>query len=376
MKLHTSINIIFSIVVIIFLMNGCVAPTTKRPDPNDAAVALEAEKQREFAIKETLKNQQRLYTVGWPILIAGLPLCHDRTRWSIGAFYANKFDFTDEMRDAAISYLDMGDVPKVHTIISESPAALSGLDVGDVILRINDKEAPVGEGATTKLSEIIKEELKEGNEISLQIRHDGIQETLNIPPVKICDYPMLVVNKDDVNAFADGNNIFVNQGMMDFADTDQELSLVVAHELAHNSMRHIDAKKTNFVIGLLFDVLLAGLTGVDFGIRGATANAYSQDFEAEADYVGMYIMARADMEIENAPDFWRRMGTRNPQSIEDNYLASHPSTPERFVSLEDTLSEIRLKQEAGQEMMPNIDEESWTSREPPPSQASQIGLGN
>ena len=365
MGLRTSkyLNFLFVIIII----HGCAGPTTKRPDPNDAAVALEAEKQRKFAIEEALSNQKRLYDVSWPILNAGLPMCRDRVRWAIGAFFSNKYDFPQDMRDTAISYLDMGDVPKVLTVISESPAALAGLEEGDVVLKINDKEVPVGENASKKLSELMKNELIDGQKITLVIRHEGIQETLNISPIKICDYPVLVVNKDDVNAYADGNNIIVNQGMMDFADTDQELSLVVAHELAHNSMRHIEAKKANYAIGFIFDILLAGLTGVDLGIRGLTAGAYSKEFEAEADYVGMYIMGRADMNIENAPVFWRRMGTRNPQSIQDNYLASHPSTPERFVSLEDTINEIKLKQEMGKELMPNLDEETWENREPPPS---------
>jgi predicted Zn-dependent protease len=89
----------------------------------------------------------------------------------------------------------------------------------------------------------------------------------------------------------------------------------------------------------------------------------------------MYIMARAGMDLDNAPEFWRRMGSRNPRSIEDNYLASHPSTPERFVALEESIREIKLKQESAQDLMPNIDEKARTSREPPPSQASQLGFG-
>ena len=69
------------------------------------------------------------------------------------------------------------------------------------------------------------------------------------------------------------------------------------------------------------------------------------------------------------------MGTRQPKAIEDNYLAAHPSTPERFVSLGDTIKEIKLKQETGKELMPNIDEEARSNREPPPSQASKLGFG-
>ena len=50
-------------------------------------------------------------------------------------------------------------------------------------------------------------------------------------------------------------------------------------------------------VGLVFDILaaVAGVnTGGDFMRIGAEAGAgaFSQDFEAEADYVGVYLMAR------------------------------------------------------------------------------------
>ena len=363
------------LIIALLLHFGCAAPTTKRPEPDEAAVALEAEKQREYALKMALGNQQRLNRVGWPILRAGLPLCIDRNRWAIGAFYANKYDFPKEMQDTAVARLAMGETLKVHTVIDASPAAQAGLTEGDVIIRVNDKPATVGKEASQKLSEMLKREMEEGREIALEIRRNNLPITLPVSPVQVCDYPLLVANEDHVNAYADGNNIVVFQGMMDFARTDEELSLVVAHELAHNNMRHIDAKKTNFFIGLLFDILVTGLTGVDVGIRNAAAMAYSKEFEAEADYVAMYIMARAEMDLDNAPDFWRRMGTRQPKAIEDNYLASHPSTPERFVALEDTIKEIKSKQVTGQALMPNIDDEARKNREPPPSQASKLGFG-
>ena len=366
--------LVLPFLLIISIFAGCAGPTTIRPEANEAAVALEAQKQREFAVKESLTNQKRLYRVGWPILISGLPLCVDRNRWAIGVFYANKFDFPKELQDTAISYLQMSDVLKVQAVVDGGPSQQAGIKEGDVIIRVNDKQVPVGEGASKKLSELMKEELKDGKNINLVVQQDGIQETVEVTPVKICDYPLVVVNQDDVNAYADGNNIVIFQGMMDFANTDQELSMVVAHELAHNNMRHIEAKKTNYFVGLLFDVLLAGLTGIDIGIRNMAAGAYSQEFESEADYVGMYMLARAGMDLQNVPDFWRRMGARNPKSIEDNYLASHPSTPERFVSLEESIKEINLKKSSGQDLMPNIDDGAREKRDPPPSPESKIGL--
>ena len=347
------------------LVSGC-GPTTIRTTPDEAAVALEAQKQKEFALREQLSKQERLQNVGWPVLAAGLPLCVDRKRWAIGALYANQHDFPKEMQETAVSMLGSDEDMQILTVARDAPAAASGLQKGDVIISVNGKNIPAGKEASRKTSDLLKEELENGKAAEFIIRREGVQETVRINPVEICDYPLALLNQNEVNAYADGNNIVVFSGLMDFARTDQELSLVLAHELSHNAMRHIDAKKANFFIGLLFDILVTGVTGVDLGIRNAAALAYSQEFEAEADYVGLYVMARAGIPLDNSADFWRRISTNNPDAINKNFLATHPSTPERFVAMEDTINEIHLKIAGNSELLPNINDNALQKREPVP----------
>ena len=120
------------------------------------------------------------------------------------------------------------------------------------------------------------------------------------------------VQDSRINAFADGEAVYMMAGMMRFAENDQELALILGHELAHNVEAHISAKKVNATIGLVFDLLAAG-AGVN--TRGAFsqagANSYSQDFESEADYVGLYYLARAGIEVDGAAYFWRRMAAEH-----------------------------------------------------------------
>jgi len=54
----------------------------------------------------------------------------------------------------------------------------------------------------------------------------------------------------------------------------------------------------------------------------------AEDFEREADYVGLYIMALDGWPIDSAPDLWRRMAAQSPGSIK--FASSHPTTAERF----------------------------------------------
>ena len=55
----------------------------------------------------------------------------------------------------------------------------------------------------------------------------------------MCSYPVRLVNDQIINAFADGKNIIVTAGLMRFVESDDELALIVGHELAHNTMEHI-----------------------------------------------------------------------------------------------------------------------------------------
>jgi membrane-associated protease RseP (regulator of RpoE activity) len=364
------------ILVLVFL-NACVGPTTQRVKPNDAAVAIEAEKQREIALKEVLRSQNRLLSIGAPILKKSLPFCKDRKRKSIGITFANKYDFEGEYLEIAISKLGLGEALEITYVIESNPAANAGLKSGDVLLSVNDKSVPIGKDASKKFSELLKKEIKDNTQLSFQIIRNDITESFNVTPVENCDYPLIVAGDNAVNAFADGNSIYVTQGMMDFTKSDDELALVVGHELAHNAMRHIDAKRTNALGGFVLDMLILILGGVDTQgtFTKGFAQAYSQEFESEADYVGLYMCEFAGYNISDAAYFWRRMGVKHPGSIDKNHAASHPSSPERFVSIEDTIKEIEQKKTTGETLMPNIDEDALDERDPPPDNpANKIGF--
>lgn len=190
-----------------------------------------------------------------------------------------------------------------------------------------------------------------------------------------CRYPVMLVEDQEINAYADGKKVYIPVGMIRFVENDDELALVVGHELAHNILAHSNKKLGNAVLGTLVDVLVLATTGVDTGgtFGDAGARAYSKDFESEADYLGLYIAARAGYDIDTAPLFWRRMSIEHPSAIIERYNSTHPSNPARFVSLAATADEIRLKQDSGLALLPTVrgQEQSATAiattTEPPPT---------
>lgn len=87
----------------------------------------------------------------------------------------------------------------------------------------------------------------------------------------------------------------------------------------------------------------------------AGAEAYSQPFESEADYLGTYYAARAGYNVSEAANFWRRVDIEHPKAIHANHDSSHPSTAERFIRIEEAAEEIAHKLENNLQLVPEIE---------------------
>jgi predicted Zn-dependent protease len=76
----------------------------------------------------------------------------------------------------------------------------------------------------------------------------------------------------------------------------------------------------------------------------------SRAFQREADYVGLYFMARAGFDNDGVEHFWRRLAAEFPQDIA--VASTHPASAERAAGLAAARAEIRMRQAAGAELRP------------------------
>lgn len=256
----------------------------------------------------------------------------------------------------------MGAHLQVRGAFEGLPAHTAGLRVGDEVLAIEGR-APT----SVKTVEKAIKDARDRRLLTLRVRAPGqVQDRfLEIPGVPACSYSVMTGEDESINAHADGNNVVVNKGMMRFAETDEELALVVAHEIAHNALGHVTQYNAiagaGMGLGLLADIA-AAVAGVDTGLgfmrigseMGSLANrVYSPEFERDSDYMALYLLQRAGFEITGAPDFWRRMAAEHPQNIEETFLASHPATAERSAALESAIIEIEDKLARGIPLIPD-----------------------
>lgn len=170
-----------------------------------------------------------------------------------------------------------------------------------------------------------------------------------------CYYPLVLEHSKKINAFTDGHEVFISKGMLNFVSSREELAIVLSHELAHNFMGHQDARLQNQVLGTIADIAAGAGGFMTFGAFshiGGAANI--QNFEREADYVGLYIMARAGYSVDKAHLFWRKMALKFPEGIKGEYGSDHPSSAERFLLLKKTAEEINRKKQLRLELLPEF----------------------
>ncbi|MFK7866807.1 MAG: M48 family metalloprotease [Alphaproteobacteria bacterium] len=333
---------------------GCVAPVSKQFSFDDRAIEQEAKKQRIMALENRLGMISKIQTLSYPILQANADLCEDRVTKTLGLYFTSLHDF-DKSLTAAGKEIGYSGRIQISEIIQGGPAHLAGLRVGDRILSINEKAIP----PTKKARNIVTKTLRaaESHDIKLAVKRGNERLFVQAEAVDSCDYPVFLGESSEINAFATGDSIVIQKGMISFAQQDLELRLVIAHELAHNMMGHIEASTINHLGGVLLDSVLIVVSGIDFGARHIAMDAYSQEFEAEADYVGIYLLERAGFDSTGSADFWRKMGASGEANIKGHHTHSHPATPYRFLAIKKASEEVRIKKAQGLPLIPDLKEE-------------------
>jgi hypothetical protein len=349
------------ILLTILMLTGCATPQSRAPIVNSANAQIEAQKQREMVIEDYMAANKRLQVVASKIVVSGAKLCGEKVGPYFGLSTWNQEAFQKEWRTAVQSKYGLTEAVHIASIASGSTSDIAGLKEGDIIVSIDEWIAPSGKEAPAKVEEKLAQIGKYETPVAFVVKRGGVEKKIAVAPTQACNFKVELSQADEKNAYADGKKIVIFKGMMDFFKTDDEIALVVSHELAHNSMKHIDAQKKNALLGGFFGALVdiaAAAGGINTNgeftkmSMNAGAGVYSVEFEQEADYVGLYFMATAGFKIDDAPLFWRRMATNNSQAI--SMKSSHPTTPERFVAIESTVKEINQKIANHQPLKPEM----------------------
>jgi predicted Zn-dependent protease len=184
------------------------------------------------------------------------------------------------------------------------------------------------------------------------------QKIVSVLPPQPFEYHFYVIKNDEYNAFATpAGHVFVNSGLLEAMENEEELAGILSHEIAHVVCRHISQKIDRAQkIGI---ATLAGVAaGILLGVGGsaAAANAltvgsaaagqslelsYSREDEFQADQIGLISLTKAGYNGKGLLTMLKKLWSRRwfgPAQI-PTYLSTHPATEERMANIDTWLEQ-------------------------------------
>ena len=153
-------------------------------------------------------------------------------------------------------------------------------------------------------------------------------------------YNAKIIDAADINSFTIGGGyIYVNEGLLDFVQSDDELAGVIGHETGHDERRHTvtlpaKAQALNLLFGIaaIFSPIVYRFG--QLAEAGIIAKQSRAD-ELQADQYGLQLMSRAGYDPESMLTFMQHLGAAEADhsSLVDKYLQDHPGFPDRVKHL-------------------------------------------
>ncbi len=179
--------------------------------------------------------------------------------------------------------------------------------------------------------------------------------------VGVCEWRFVALRDRSLNASAGPHGVIsINRGIAEYAENEEQVAMVIAHEIGHQSANHVATGQRNQAIGALIGGLLLGVAGaaasykspyssdvtrsaVQAGgdIGGAIGRiSFSKEQEREADYLSALILYRSGMDLDKARGFLVTMARASGRR-ETGMLDTHPAGPERIAAWDKDVEEIR-----------------------------------
>lgn len=218
-----------------------------------------------------------------------------------------------------------------------------------LILTSADQETQMGMAAFTQ----IKQEERVSRDVMANDRVTEVGRRIaravggDLPDAK---WEFVVFDSDQLNAFAlPGGKVGVYTGLLNLAETNDELAAVIGHEIAHVTSRHSGERMSHQMIASGVQVgseMIMDAKDVDPQKRAITRTVlgigtnlgailpFSRLHESEADAIGLKFAAGAGYDPRAAITFWQKMQKANEGAQRPpEFLSTHPSSETRIANL-------------------------------------------
>lgn len=276
---------------------------------------------------------QRVADIGWKLAVNSLELCSDH--WAAtGITLHSLSQYNPDWRAAAAAAFgfEPGELG-VLAVAKGSPAWAAGLRPNDVILRLNGEplEQPAaptaakGEYAQTDIAMTRIESIQLGSPVEIEVERGDKRLLLSFRPVEACASRFELATSNEQNANSNGHVVQLFGKLVLNLPSDNELALVMGHEMAHNILSHNQQiKKRRLSMGLI----------AVFDGSGKILRKY----ELEADRYGIFFAARAGFDYAGAARFWKRFSASG--GLGAQIAVTHPAPRAREKNALATVNEI------------------------------------
>ena len=197
-------------------------------------------------------------------------------------------------------------------------ADLAGIRQGDLIKEIEGEE----------INNSRQIEFTTGKSSTVVVERNDKRLSFDVKPEEKPYVRIRLKQTGTINAYAKFSGIQFTSGMVHFVEDDDELAIIMGHELAHLTAKHLPK---NIRMAALCGTL-GCLTGPFVPLTSKALYApYSRGNEREADYLGLIYANDAGYDIEKGVDLWKRFALEIPRSRSKSFLRSHPASPERIL---------------------------------------------
>ncbi|HBH27454.1 MAG TPA: peptidase M48, partial [Desulfofustis sp.] len=160
-------------------------------------------------------------------------------------------------------------------------------------------------------------------------------------PLHDYEINVYLMENEEINAVAlPGGNIVVFTGLVAQVESENELAMVLAHEMGHFSHRdHLRGLGRGLGLAVIVSLLFGPDSSASDLVSGSLLSFqahYSQDQEADADRYGLDLLVRSYGHAGGSIDFFERLAAQHPDRLP--YLfASHPHPDARIAALKERI---------------------------------------
>lgn len=287
--------------------------------------------------RDTGNLDARIASAGDRLATANVPLCENRAV-QLGLMVHDLSQYSRAARAEVIAAFDLDEGPGVLALAEGGAAARAGLRVNDVLLsadgadlprpapHVHDSFAP-----TERIIETIEAAFADGV-ADLRVRRRGTEQVIRVRGTVGCASRFQMVPSAQREAKADGKYVQLTSALVEYTKDDHELAALIAHELAHNILRHRARLNAAGV-----DREAPTLSPRDARLFQAT--------ELEADRLAIHLMHRAGYDAQAAVRLW----TRQSKEPREPARGMHPEWSTRIAAMQEEIAAIAAAAARGEQ---------------------------